>query len=260
MKRKSATEASQLTKKVAKYARKTKTVKKSQAKSPDTLKRKTSPYFLGKKDTRLGSSFFDQDCVKLAKDLLGKVLVRELDGERISGKIVETEAYLGTEDSACHSYQGHKSAKNKAMWMAPGSVYVYLIYGMYHCMNISSKGDGNAVLLRALEPIDGEELMQKFRSKGRKSSKALKDTALCSGPGKLTGALQITKKLFDKESLVTNSSLWIEDAPLLASEDIISCPRIGVDYATKGWKEKPLRHYVLGNRNISKRDKEAEKM
>lgn len=141
MKRKSATEASQLTKKVAKPARKTKTVKKSQTKFTGTVKRKTtSPYFRGKKDTRLGSSFFDQDCVKLAKDLLGKVLVRELNGERISGKIVETEAYLGTEDSACHSYQGHKSAKNKAMWMAPGSVYVYLIYGMYHCMNISSKG------------------------------------------------------------------------------------------------------------------------
>lgn len=121
-----------------------------------------------------------------------------------------------------------------------------------------STGDGNAVLLRALEPLDGVAVMEKFRSKRRKSSKNLKHTALCSGPGKLTDALQITKEVFDKESLSNNASLWIEDAPSIPSDDVVSCPRIGVDYATKGWKEKLLRYYIRGSHYISKRDKNAE--
>lgn len=89
---------------------------------------------------RLGSTFYDQDCIELAKALLGKTLVREIDGLRLAGRIVETEAYLGVKDSACHSYGGRKSHRNQAMFMTPGSLYVYLIYGMYYCTNISSKG------------------------------------------------------------------------------------------------------------------------
>lgn len=89
---------------------------------------------------RLGSNFYNQDCISLAKALLGKILVRLVDGVRITGRIVETEAYLGVKDSACHSYKRRKTHRNQAMFMMPGSLYVYIIYGMYHCMNISCKG------------------------------------------------------------------------------------------------------------------------
>ena len=113
-----------------------------------------SPYFKSSKRTkkstvqqsavmtsRLGLKFYNQPCIKLAKALLGQTLVRILDsGERLAGKIVETESYLGAEDSAAHTYKGHKSANNEAMYMTPGTTYVYLIYGMYSCLNISSKG------------------------------------------------------------------------------------------------------------------------
>ena len=89
----------------------------------------------------LGPTFYNQPCIHLAKALLGQTLVRILeDGSRLSGKIVETESYLGAEDSAAHTYKGHKSDKNLAMYMTPGTTYVYLIYGMYSCLNISSKG------------------------------------------------------------------------------------------------------------------------
>lgn len=102
--------------------------------------------------------------------------------------------------------------------------------------------------------------MQKLRSKRRKSPTELKTKALCNGPGKLTDALQITKALFNKESLLTNSEMWIEDAPDVSDDDIVCCPRIGIDYATKEWKEKPLRFYIRGNSCVSKRDKDAEQL
>ncbi|KAJ8037963.1 DNA-3-methyladenine glycosylase [Holothuria leucospilota] len=256
MKRRNLKTASKLSAKLSNDANPAK--KQKMSKSPHVSGNTVSPYFQKTEQKRLGSAFYHQECIQLSKSLLGKVLVRKLNGKRLSGRIVETEAYLGIKDSACHSYKGHQSDNNKAMWMDPGYVYVYLIYGMYHCMNISGKGDGNAVLLRGLEPVDGEEVMQKLRSKRRKSSTELKRKALCSGPGKLTEALQITKALFDKESLVTNSEMWVEDAPVISDDDIVSCPRIGIDYATKEWKEKPLRFYIRGNACVSKRDKGAE--
>lgn len=211
------------------------------------------------KQRRLGSEFYDQECVQLSKSLLGKILVRELNGVRLSGRIVETEAYLGRKDPACHSYEGRKTHSRQAMWMDPGTLYVYIIYGIYHCMNISSREDGSVVLLRGLEPLDGENMMQKLRSKKQKSKKQLNQKALCSGPGKLTDALQITKALFDKESLVTNSEIWVEDAPLVSDDDIVCCPRIGLESAPKESQEKPLRFYIRGNSFVSKRNKTAEK-
>ena len=102
----------------------------------------SSPYSSKVKLPRLGLAFYNQPCITLAKQLLGKTLVRILDGgERLSGKIVETEAYLGIEDTAAHSYQGKRTERNAAMFMTPGTSYVYLIYGMYSCLNVSSKGE-----------------------------------------------------------------------------------------------------------------------
>ena len=106
--------------------------------------------------TKLGRCFYDRPCEDLAKKLLGKVLYRILDnGEVFCGRIVETEAYLGEVDKACHAYGGKKTKRCEPMYMAPGTAYVYIIYGMYHCLNISSPEPGACVLIRALEPLQG---------------------------------------------------------------------------------------------------------
>ena len=123
--------------------------------------RKKSKLKLEEKEERvslnnLGRSFFDQPTVNLAKQLLGKLLYRILDdGEVMCGRIVETEGYLGEVDKACHAYGGKRTARSEPMYMAPGTAYVYIIYGMYHCLNISSQEPGACVLIRALEPLQG---------------------------------------------------------------------------------------------------------
>ncbi|XP_022080262.1 probable DNA-3-methyladenine glycosylase isoform X2 [Acanthaster planci] len=215
-----------------------------------------------KKGARLPASFFDKPCEDLAKSLLGQRLVHLLgSGERLSGTIVETEAYLGKEDSACHSYKGNRSSRVEAMYMSPGTCYVYLIYGMYDCLNISSCGDGQAVLIRALEPKEGILTMCKYRGRRRKNpTKEIKTRDLCSGPGKLTEALQINRAETNKVNLATCSNFWLEagQGPVEA-DNIVVCPRIGVDYATPEWVKKPLRYYIRGEQCVSKRNKEAEK-
>ncbi|XP_072044343.1 DNA-3-methyladenine glycosylase-like [Amphiura filiformis] len=228
-----------------------------------TTQKKTKTCSIGDgtvKANRLGQTFYNQPCIKLAKALLGQTLVRILDdGSRLSGTIVETESYMGTEDSAAHTYQGHKSNKNLAMYMAPGTTYVYLIYGMYSCLNISSKGEGCAVLIRGLEPSEGLDTMTTHRKKRRKdTSRPLKPKDLCSGPGKLTEALNINKTLLDKKDLSTDTMMWIESGDSVDAAEIVACPRIGIDYATPEWVAKPLRFYIKGNSCVSKRDKKAE--
>ena len=106
--------------------------------------------------TKLDRSFYDRPTKDLAKQLLGKLLYRVLDnGEVLCGRIVETEGYLGEVDKACHAFGGKRTARSEPMYMAPGTAYVYIIYGMYHCLNISSQEPGACVLIRALEPLQG---------------------------------------------------------------------------------------------------------
>ena len=107
--------------------------------------------------SNLGRSFYDTPTEKLAQKLLGKLLYRVRDnGEVLCGRIVETEGYLGEIDKACHSYGGKRTKRSEPMYMAPGTAYVYFIYGMYYCLNISSREPGACVLIRALEPVKGE--------------------------------------------------------------------------------------------------------
>lgn len=204
--------------------------------------------------SRLVKSFYRQSCESLAKDLLGKILVRYCKdtGERLSGLIVETEAYLGGEDKGAHSFNGKKTNKNEAMFMEPGTCYVYNIYGMYCCMNISSEGEGAAVLLRGLDPVDGIDHMQKIRSK-----KTLKEKDLCNGPSKLCQALKISKDKFNKVDMTSSDEIWLEDGEDLPETKVVTSPRINIDYAEE-WAQKPLRFYILGNKSVSKRDKAAE--
>ncbi|KFM56773.1 DNA-3-methyladenine glycosylase, partial [Stegodyphus mimosarum] len=210
---------------------------------------------------RLTKDFYNQACTILAKDLLGKVLVRRLEsGEVLRGKIVETESYLGVEDKTSHSYKGKRTERNEAMFLDPGTAYVYTIYGMYYCFNISSREEGSAVLIRALEPLDGVPTMREFRSVKRNNSSTLKDKDLCNGPSKLCQAFKIEKTLLNKADLCTSSDLWLETGFTVARSDIVACKRIGVDSYGDEWANKPLRYYIKGNLYVSIKNKVAEKL
>ncbi|XP_042293839.1 DNA-3-methyladenine glycosylase [Sceloporus undulatus] len=208
---------------------------------------------------RLGSAFFGQPCICLAQALLGKVLVRRLPGgQELRGRIVETEAYLGGQDSASHSSGGRRTPRNAAMFMAPGTLYVYQVYGLYFCLNVSSQGEGAAVLLRSLEPLQGLEAMRQQRHLlGRRKGPAapLKDWQLCNGPSKLCQALAIDKSL-DQEDLACHPAVWLEPGPGAPGQEPMVCTsRIGI---SGDWAQKPLRFYLRGNRCVSVADRRAE--
>ncbi|XP_076074730.1 uncharacterized protein LOC143045830 [Mytilus galloprovincialis] len=201
-------------------------------------------------------TFYNRPCEELARALLGKKLVRLSDkGERLCGTIVETEAYLGHPDKGAHSYKG-KTNKNEAMFMEPGTAYVYHIHS-YCCMNISSKGDGAAVLLRALEPVENIPSMIKLRQK-RTPGKTFKSHELCNGPSKLCLSLDVSKDQINKEDMIKSTKIWMENGDEIKPDRIVHCKRINISYAEE-WVDKPLRYYIQGNKCVSKLDKEAEK-
>lgn len=198
---------------------------------------------------RLDKKFFQQKTEQVARQLLGKVLVRKLGEKTISGMIAETEAYVGPHDLACHASKG-KTNRTSVMFGEAGVWYVYLIYGFYYCLNIvtEKKEYPSAVLIRALEPLKGIEHMKKNRN-----TDAI--TNLTSGPGKLCQALEIDKLLNNTSAVLKNSTLFIEDRGIkVASRNIIKDKRIGVDYAGK-WKDKLFRFYLKNNKFVSKVNK-----
>ena len=198
---------------------------------------------------RLKRTFCQRDTVTVARGLLGQLIVRQLaDGSRVSGLIVETEAYLGPEDRAAHTYNHHRSPRNESMWQDAATAYVYFTYGMHHCMNVVTGDEKTpqAVLIRALQPVDNHEAMRQHRSKAKR------DTDLCSGPAKLCQALAIDRDL-DGIDLSTSRQLWLEQARrrVLPSAEIAVGPRVGI--ASSGdWRDKPLRFAVRNNPHVSK--------
>lgn len=181
----------------------------------------------------LPRSFYDRDAESVAREVLGKLLVRRVDRRSRVGRIVETEAYLGPTDLAAHSSRG-LTKRTAVMHGPPGHAYVYLIYGMYHCLNlVTGPGDlPSAVLLRALEPI------------------ANLDSVNTSGPGRLCRALDIDLRLNGHD--LTRGELVVAEPPTpLGPFEIVARPRIGVDYAGE-WARKPLRFYIAGSRSISR--------
>ncbi|NWR76136.1 3MG glycosylase, partial [Centropus unirufus] len=223
---------------------------------------KSSKYFMSEKkdSSRLEAEFFNQPCVSLARSFLGQILVRKLpDGRELWGRIVETEAYLGGEDEASHSKGGKQTQRNAAMFMSPGTLYVYQIYGIYFCVNVSSQGDGAAVLLRSLEPLQGLEAMRELRSTSRKGpAKPLKDWQLCNGPSKLCQALGIDKA-FDQRDLTQDAAIWMVPGPAPPGEqDVVATTRIGIGNRGE-WTQKPLRFYLRGNKFVSVVDKKTER-
>ena len=196
----------------------------------------------------LQRTFYERDTLTVAKDLLGKILVNESSQGTTAGRIVETEAYRGPEDQAAHSSGGRRTPRNEVMFGQKGHAYVYFIYGLYYCFNITAgnvSGKPEAVLLRALEPIEGKNIMAK-----RRGVVADKIINLTSGPSKLCMALGISK--VQNKTDLTVPPLYIRDAPTIPEKYIEDTTRIGVDYAGE-WKNKPWRFYIKENRFISKK-------
>jgi DNA-3-methyladenine glycosylase len=194
----------------------------------------------------LQRAFYQQEVVTVARELLGKILVHESVEVVTVGRIVETEAYLGPEDQAAHSSGGRRTPRNEVMYGPKGYAYVYFIYGLYYCVNVTSgdaPGKPEAVLIRALEPVAGKAIMKKRRRINEE-----KATNLTNGPSKLCMAMGISK-LQNKANLIA-PPLYIKDAPHISFSDIAETTRIGVDYAGE-WKKRPWRFYIKGNSFIS---------
>ncbi|MGH7766191.1 MAG: DNA-3-methyladenine glycosylase [Candidatus Binatia bacterium] len=191
---------------------------------------------------KIARSFYEQPTVQVARQLLGKYLVRKHAEGTAVGRIVETEAYVGPKDLACHASRG-RTARTEVMFGPAGYAYVYFIYGMYYCLNIVTEAmdHPSAVLIRALEPVEGIDVM-----KTRRHADVLRN--LASGPGKLCQALAIDKAL--NRADVCGSALYVEDRGDPAPK-ILATLRIGVDYAGK-WKDKPWRFLIRGNEFVSK--------
>jgi DNA-3-methyladenine glycosylase len=182
--------------------------------------------------------------LKVAEDLLGKVLVHRTREGITAGIIVETEAYIGEDDPACHASFG-RTERSEPLFGPPGVAYVYLNYGIHYLMNAVTEADGypGAVLIRALQPLDGIELMQKRRAP---DGREIDEHALCRGPGNLTKALGITIK-HNRLDLAT-SKLTIDDRGISVGQ-IATGPRIGIRVAI----ERPWRYWVEGHRSVSGR-------
>lgn len=196
---------------------------------------------------RLEREFFLKDTKTVAKELLGSYLVRKSSIGILIGKILEVEAYLGPHDKASHSYNYKKSDRTKTMYMKPGTLYIYLIYGLYHCLNVITEPESMpcAVLIRQLYPIDGIELMIKNRN--TKIGKNFKN--LTDGPGKLCMALNITKARFNgKDSCSNSSKLFFIEGEKIKDNSIVANKRIGINYAEED-KDRLLR-FTLKNEKL----------
>lgn len=196
---------------------------------------------------KLEKSFFLVDGIDLAKALLGKVIVRKINNNILKARIVETEAYMGAIDKAAHSYNNLRTKRTEPMFLEGGHIYIYLIYGMYYCFNISAnkKDIPEAILIRGVEPIENIEYMKTLRN-------VKKDKDISNGPGKLTKALGIDKTL-NSLDLTSNEEIWLEDDGYKINK-IIKCKRIGIDYAGED-ANKLWRFYLPESKFISKYEK-----
>lgn len=190
--------------------------------------------------------YLNYDTVSIARDLLGKlVVVPDDQGRRVSGMIVEAEAYLGADDRAAHSYAGRRTPRNEVTYGSGGHVYVFFVYGMYYQLNVVTgpADHPHVVLIRAIEPVDGVEIMRERRGK-------MPDKNLTSGPGKLCIALNIDRSL--NRADLCGGRIWLEDHCLFADDEIAAGKRIGIDYAGDD-VANPWRFWVKDNSFVSKR-------
>ena len=199
---------------------------------------------------RLSREFYLGDTVEIARQLLGKYVVRRLDGLTLAGRITETEAYVGRCDKACHAYNYRRTPRTETLFLGPGHAYIYLIYGMYHCLNFVTEPEGEpaAVLLRAVEPVAGTDAMLHLRY-GDKPLTAFRKKHFLDGPGKVCQGLSLTREQNGLD--LTGDALFLCDSPedlglpcpAPARETICAGPRIGVDYAEEA-RDFPWRFWL----------------
>ena len=194
----------------------------------------------------LPRSFFLRDTCAVAQDLLGCWLVRIREGVRLSGVIVETEAYVGEKDLACHARAG-LTPRTEVMYGMGGFSYVYFTYGMHWLLNVTTEKEGfpAAVLIRALEPQEGVTVMRVRRG-------VYDLRSLCSGPARLAQALGIGKAENGLDLCSQRSGVWLEDGLKISREQIVSGPRVGISRTPEPWRSKPWRYFVQGNSFVSK--------
>jgi len=200
---------------------------------------------------KLSRDFYNRDTITVAQELLGKHLVHKVHGEELVGKIVEVEAYKGPLDKAAHSYNNRRTSRNEVMYGEAGYAYVFIIYGMYDCMNVvtAEKEKPEAVLIRALEPVRGIEKMAAHRF-GKELTELNKREYknLTNGPGKLGKAMRITRELNGEDLL--GDRLYITEGHSEKLE-IVTSKRIGIDYAEEAI-DFPWRFYIKDNKFVSK--------
>ncbi len=196
---------------------------------------------------KLPREFYVRNTLAVAKDLIGKIFVRKLNGEILAGRIVETEAYIAGEDESAHSSRG-KTKRNETMFEEGGKLYVYFTYGMYHCANVvaNEKGKGDAVLLRAIEPLYGLEIFARNRF-GEENLTEKEKRNMLSGPGKICMAYNLTRKEDGTDLL--GEEIFILDAPEVPASNIVATTRIGISKS----KELPWRFYEKDNIYISRK-------
>ncbi|MBQ3447172.1 MAG: DNA-3-methyladenine glycosylase [Synergistaceae bacterium] len=192
---------------------------------------------------KLGRSFYARDTCTVARELIGKILVHDSNEGRTSGIIVETEAYRGPEDKAAHSYVGKRTARTEIMYHEGGLAYVYLIYGMHCCFNVTASvpGKPEAVLIRALEPAEGVDIM--LRRRGMSDTRKL-----CNGPGKLCKAMGITREHYGAD--LCGDELYVADVG--KEFRVGTSERVNIDYAEE-WRFVQWRYFAEGNAFVSKR-------
>ena len=201
----------------------------------------------------IDKEFYNRSAIDVANDLLGKVLVREVDGRILKGKIVETESYIVAIDKACHAYNGRRTKRTEILYSDCGVAYVYFIYGLYHCFNVvtNEKDVAEAVLIRAIEPLNEFDYISQVRYK--KQFKELSKTQiknLTNGPSKLCLAYLIDKDL-NGDKLYEQGKIYLEESEENDFE-IVKTKRIGIDYAEEA-KDFLWRFYIKDNDFVSKK-------
>lgn len=219
---------------------------------------------------RFGRQFYIQPTLKIAKEILGNFLIHKIENKKLVGRIIETEAYIGPDDLASHAKGGRKTARNRAEFLKGGHIYIYLVYGMYWQFNISTFKENypECVLIRALEPIEGIEEMYKnrysriranFNTNITDNTPGISDIRakfvgirdLANGPGKLCQAMGFDNSCYGLD-MATSKKIWIEKSDkLLKPSQIISSPRMGIDYAGPVWSKKPWRFHIKDSEFVS---------
>lgn len=211
---------------------------------------------------RLSRSFFIQPSLVVSKKLLGKYICTKVDGCMLCGMIVETESYPGPYDKASHAFNFKKTPRNEAEYREGGHIYIYMVYGMYWQLNISTgkKEYPECVLIRALEPVTELGLANKHEHPTNHTNKSIREIRAkiraysrvqTNGPGKLCRWLKLNKSFYG-EDVTKSKRIWLEDRGVkIKSREIVSGPRIGIDYAGPKWAKKPWRFWIKKNPYVS---------